>query len=252
MPNKLEFKMTPHPAHLDRTIVDFTAIEGRHTLGALCASGHDFRGSGRSMRYISPENCVVCALEYNAAWRAERRRQADASKPVVPAGHLFCGSCKEVHPEASFPRSKQERYRCKACWRDYKKAYYAAHPEVVAAQTLTALKRRRSDWMGQLLSGSRSSAKARGLDHAIALSDIVAAWERQGGRCYWLGIPLVPAAGRRHPLQPSLDRLDCARGYAPDNIVLASLLTNFGRTNTPADEFATIIEEVRRHLIAAV
>lgn len=200
------------------------------------------------MRYAIHTNCVVCILDYNADWRAERQRYAAYLKPVVPDGHRLCSSCRQILPVASFPRNKAERHKCKACWRAYKAAYYASHPEVVVKQRETAAARKLHDWMGRLLQGSRSSAKLRGLEHNFSLADIAALWEAQAGRCHWLGIPMMPSVRLRHPLQPSLDRLDTSRGYVQGNVVLTTLLTNLGRTDTSPNDFAEVVATIKRGL----
>jgi hypothetical protein len=61
--------------------------------------------------------------------------------------------------------------------------------------------------------------------------DMMVAWERCGGRCTVSGLPfseVVIGTGRaRKPFAPSLDRIDRARGYAPDNVRLVCVIANF-------------------------
>jgi phosphoribosyl-AMP cyclohydrolase len=74
-------------------------------------------------------------------------------------------------------------------------------------------------------------------------------WEKQGGRCYWLGVEMDLRQSARHPLKATLDRLDCHAGYTKDNVVWASGFANMGRRDTPADEFSEILETVRTSLV---
>lgn len=93
-----------------------------------------------------------------------------------------------------------------------------------------------------------SSVRKRGLEHSITLADMHAQWERQRGRCYWTGMILEPDARPRFPLKPSIDRLDCARGYVPGNFVFTSLLINLGRSNCTQNEFVDVIARLRAGL----
>ena len=71
-------------------------------------------------------------------------------------------------------------------------------------------------------------------------------YDRQKGRCYWFGIPMIPSTKSRDSFQPSLDRLDNSRGYHPDNVVLTSFAANFGRNQSTVDEWRhllTIMED---------
>lgn len=48
-----------------------------------------------------------------------------------------------------------------------------------------------------------------------ALGDL---WRQQGGRCAVSGLPMRPGEEAKHPLVPSLDRIDPTRGYLVDNV----------------------------------
>lgn len=61
--------------------------------------------------------------------------------------------------------------------------------------------------------------------------DMMAVWERCEGRCAVSGLPFradVIGNGRaKRPFAPSLDRIDPARGYQPDNVRLVCVIANF-------------------------
>jgi hypothetical protein len=57
-------------------------------------------------------------------------------------------------------------------------------------------------------------------------------YRKQQGLCYWFKVPLLIDAPPKHPQRPTLERLDCSRGYFQDNIVLACYTANIGRRNT--------------------
>jgi hypothetical protein len=81
-----------------------------------------------------------------------------------------------------------------------------------------------------------------GLEADIDGAFVLELFERQGGRCYWLGVPLIPSTDKRGSQRPSLDRVDCSRGYTKDNVVLACKFANIGRQDVPADKFLEFLE----------
>ena len=68
---------------------------------------------------------------------------------------------------------------------------------------------------------------------------------QQNGRCYWLGIPMVPSAVKRDPRRPSVDRLDNSKGYVRGNVVLTTMFANMGRSQLDAESFRAFVEELR-------
>lgn len=82
----------------------------------------------------------------------------------------------------------------------------------------------------------------------ITWQDIERQFDRQQGRCYWLGIKLCAddAFSTKNVLIPSIDRLDNQRGYEVGNFVVTSRLANLGRGATPPAEFAAQIKKVRK------
>jgi len=62
--------------------------------------------------------------------------------------------------------------------------------------------------------------------------DMIVTWERCEGRCAVSGLPFSLAEighGRaRRPFAPSLDRIDPALGYTPENLRLVCVAANFG------------------------
>jgi hypothetical protein len=88
----------------------------------------------------------------------------------------------------------------------------------------------------------------------ITEADLRQVWKRQDGRCYWFDIPLdmnllfsdsleyIP----KHPLAPSVDKIDDKDDYTIDNIVICCRLANFGRNVCPADKFRDIVDVVTK------
>lgn len=237
-----------------RVTVDFEHYDvDRHVLGALCQRGHDFRGTGKSLRYKSTghtSGCVLCAREYRRTKIKQLPGLIRSINGEIAEGFRKCKHCQRVLPLEAFGRTKRERdnersRRCRDCWRAYRADYYERKPEMRERMNARSRLRHKSDWMDTLLRGSMSGAKTRGLEHSITRRDIETLWEGQAGRCYWLAVPMVVSQVNRHPLQPSLDRLDRRVGYVPTNVVLSSHFANMGRSVTEPDDFRSFLQELK-------
>lgn len=82
--------------------------------------------------------------------------------------------------------------------------------------------------------GGARISKMRGhgeRDLSISIEDIKDLWEKQNGKCYWLGIDmsLEDLEIKDSPFAVSVERLDNNLGYINGNIVLASRFANRGR-----------------------
>tara|TARA_R110000765_G_scaffold39388_2_gene85709 strand:- start:200 stop:589 length:390 start_codon:yes stop_codon:yes gene_type:complete len=75
-------------------------------------------------------------------------------------------------------------------------------------------------------------------------------YNKQGGKCYWLGIPLDPEWVNEsyHPLALSVDRIKCGEDYIKDNIVICSRMTNVGRSRYDEKKFKDVIDYIRGKL----
>lgn len=83
---------------------------------------------------------------------------------------------------------------------------------------------------------------------ALTAKELRSLFEQQGGRCYWLGIPMVPSRLKRDPRRPSIDRLDNNRGYVQGNVVLTCQFANMGRSQLDAESFRAFIAELKQHM----
>lgn len=85
----------------------------------------------------------------------------------------------------------------------------------------------------------------------VTAVDLLELFQKQNGRCYWLGIPMVVSEIKRDPRRPSVDRLDTSRGYVHGNIVLTCQFANMGRSTFGAEDFRVFIEELKSQLAQA-
>jgi hypothetical protein len=161
-----------------------------------------------------------------------------------PADTTNCLGCNQPFPPSAYLKSGIRARRCLQCGTSYRKEYMAHRPNLVALQRLANQARRRRDWQLTLLRDSRSSAQRRGLTHDLTIDVIEELWVKQAGRCYWFGVGLQLGQVPRHPLMPSLDRLDNNRGYSKKNVVLASFAANMGRSSMPAADFKLVVATI--------
>lgn len=165
--------------------------------------------------------------------------------------HSWCRDCYADAARARTARTPIERRTEKA--RKYyvthrekriasARAYNVAHPEKVKERTL---KWRALKWPVHLAAVTRSRARKLGLEFDLTASFLEALLEKQDGRCHWLGVPLVSTSDKRDPSRPSIDRLDCSRGCAQDNVVLACMFANLGRSTVSAERMASFVSELR-------
>lgn len=82
----------------------------------------------------------------------------------------------------------------------------------------------------RIFSKVRASAAARKIPFSITVDDLRDAYTRSDGKCAVSGIAFdrFPhgSSGARPPFGASLDRIDCQRGYAPDNIRFVCTIVN--------------------------
>lgn len=87
----------------------------------------------------------------------------------------------------------------------------------------------------------------------ITEQDLVEIWNKQNQLCYWFHIPLdfdllfsdSPNYFPKHPLAPSVDRIDDSGDYTKENVLICCRLANLGRNIYPFKEFHDIVNIVQ-------
>ena len=94
--------------------------------------------------------------------------------------------------------------------------------------------------------GSQSTKRHKVFVNA---QDLERKFNEQGGRCFWLGVPINPNwVYRPHfVFAPSVDRLDNEKDYEYDNIVISTRFANVGRRNTKSGVFAKMVKALAKH-----
>jgi len=121
----------------------------------------------------------------------------------------------------------------------------------------------RDPWK-KLLSNVKSTAKTRPLRRTVSKSgiakipyppmavkitaqDLKELFKLQEGRCAILGTVLDPQDIfiARHPLAPSVDRIDNDQNYNIDNIQICSRFANFGKCAYPNKDMNEVVERLK-------
>ncbi len=75
--------------------------------------------------------------------------------------------------------------------------------------------------------------------------EVINILEKQDRKCFYSGLPFV--IENRHPMSPSIDRIDSLKGYTIDNIVICSYALNKMKSNSNFKDLIYIFEAVLKH-----
>ena len=150
-----------------------------------------------------------------------------------------CNICQEIKSHEEFYKS-QRGSRCKECilknTREYKRIL-RLDPDNRKKEGLKQKERRVRLWQNTLIHDS----KRRGVENSLTVDDVNEIFEKQKGLCYWFNVPLIPSNQKKHPQQPSLDRLDTKKGYVKENVVLCCYSANIGRNESDEETWKNFL-----------
>jgi hypothetical protein len=157
-----------------------------------------------------------------------------------------CSKCYLTKLEEDFYKSSRTSV-CKVCHlkitREYKRQK-RLNPDFVKNEGLKQKERRVRLWQNTLL----HDCKNRNYDVDIDVDYINFLFKKQKGKCFWFGVTLIPSSTKKHPQQPSLDRLDNNLGYIKNNVVLSCYSANIGRNETDKDIWIKFIKEINPNI----
>ncbi len=67
-------------------------------------------------------------------------------------------------------------------------------------------------------------------------------WHDQEGKCFWFGVYMDQNVPSRDPFLPSLDRLDCKKGYTADNVVLTCWAANAAKQDSSLERWQELLD----------
>lgn len=170
----------------------------------------------KTSKYGIQAACKVCTKQHNAKWKAE-------------------------HPDYHKQKGK-ERYQ-----RSENRARYQRYRD----QYLERAKLYRSTVQGRgnhLLSSARQRAKTKGIGYTLSVEWFLTQAENQDYCCALTGLALdfdgknTSEQRQYNPLAPSLDRIDPAQGYTPENTRLVCTAINIGLNGFGEDMYRQVAE----------
>lgn len=154
-----------------------------------------------------------------------------------------CTKCQQVKNVEDFYQSQRGK-RCKECLLETTREYKRKKRLDVEFKQIESKKqkeRRVRLWQNTLIHDS----KHRKIENTLTVDDINNLYEKQNGLCFWFKVPLMTSNQKKHPQQPSLDRIDRNKGYTKDNVVLCCYSANIGRNENDEDtwkKFLSILQ----------
>jgi hypothetical protein len=100
------------------------------------------------------------------------------------------------------------------------------------------------------LCGSSQASRSRVKKVTITKEDLREQFSKQGGCCYWFGIPIDinDVYTSNNPLAPSVDRLDNDKDYHKNNIVICTILANMGRGKCEERLVEKVMKKIKNFL----
>lgn len=158
----------------------------------------------------------------------------------------LCSNCGLLKDVSEYYES-QRGTKCKVCvlekTRNYKKEK-RKDPIFRKTEGQKQKERRVRLWFNTLVHDS----KRKNIEHSITVEEVQEIFEKQGGLCYWFGVPLIPSSKHKYPQQPSLDRLDRNKGYTKDNVVICCYTANIGRNENDLETWKEFLEVLKKHI----
>lgn len=158
----------------------------------------------------------------------------------------ICTRCNSIKNENEFYRPNRSTI-CKECHLNITREYKKKKRQDVGYRVGEGIKqkeRRVRLWQNTLL----NDCKSRKLDVDINIEHINFLFEKQKGKCYWFGVDLIPSENKKHPQQPSLDRLDNKLGYIKGNVVLSCYSANIGRNNNDEHIWKEFVKHIKPNI----
>ena len=119
----------------------------------------------------------------------------------------------------------------------------------IPPKSSTNRKRMNNDLTGKRAGSLQNSKVCIPAKLYVDTNDLKEIWQKQNELCYWFKITLDsnllfknhPEYFPKHPLAPSVDRIDDSKDYTVDNVVICCRFANFGRNVYPFDKFHDVV-----------
>lgn len=152
----------------------------------------------------------------------------------------YCKECQDFKPITEFHKSQKSllcKFHHNLLGKESKKEY-RKDPKNKEKEKLKYQERKIRLWANSLI----NNTKSRDCENTLTTSDVLDIFDNQNGLCFWFKIPMIPSLTKKHPQQPSLDRINRFKGYTRDNVVLCCYAANIGRNETDVETWKDFID----------
>lgn len=94
---------------------------------------------------------------------------------------------------------------------------------------------------------AKQRAKMAGREFTLPLHWAADQYIAQRGQCALSGVTMRPAEGLMDPFCPTIDRIDSAIGYTPENCHLVALQVNLAKNKMSTEDFIRMCRRVSAH-----
>ncbi len=187
-------------------------------------------------------------METRKCWKCKRDKELTSeffSKDSIDRTG-FQKTCKICQKESmKLYREKNPNYFKEQGKKRYKKEDNQARYQKYKTQYLERRDEQRITIRGRmydLLESARGRAKNKNLPIDIDLDFLINLYEQQGGKCKLTDINFTFEINKDRtrkflPFNPSLDKIDCNKGYTKDNVRLVCTIVNLALNNFGEDTF---------------
>lgn len=149
-----------------------------------------------------------------------------------------CFKCKQTKPLSAFFRHNQTQDGhhswCKICCQKGNARSRAKLESTIQGRATVFLR------------NAKNSAVKRNQEFSLTVADIEACWSDQNGICAYSGRPMTLKTGELNTV--SIERIDSAVGYTPENTVLVCQAINRMKSDFSFTEFYDMCRDVAQFL----
>lgn len=176
-----------------------------------------------------------------------------------------CCYCKDYKSLDDFSSPKQGA--CKLCVKEYNKNY--------RAKTLVKRARANKEWrqnnkehqkerqynyyatikgrIQNCVKGAKKRAGIKKIPYDISIEFIAELWSKQDGKCALtridFSVPQERNDRKASPFSPSIDRIDCSKGYTKDNVRLVCIAVNYALNEFGEEVFKIICQSYLDNMV---
>jgi hypothetical protein len=150
----------------------------------------------------------------------------------------WCKECTKEYNRNYRKNHKKKLQKLNKQWRSVN----AEHYREIKYEYYSSKKGR----MVELCKSAAKRAKQKHIEYTLSSSFLEELWSIQEGKCALtrieFQIPQERTGGKASPFAPSIDRIDCSKGYTPDNVRLVCVVVNYALNEFGEDVFRQICQ----------